>query len=161
MTSSETSSRNCGECTVCCSGWLRAEIHGHHMGGGVACHFLKREGCGIYESRPQVCRDFVCGWLMPGSPFPDHWRPDKIGVIIRADRWQDKRCWLLVHAGQDPGEDVLEKMRQHTIATGEPHVIKKSNSWLCFGKPEFQQAMVRVAQEAVGEVEFKTTFLPS
>ena len=90
---------------------------------------------------------------MPGSPFPDHWRPDRIGVIIRADRWQDKRCWLLVHAGQDLGEDVLEKMR--------PHVIKKRNSWLCFGKPEFQQAMVRVAQEAVGEVEFKTTFLPS
>jgi len=50
-------------------------------------------------------------------------------------------------------------MRQHTIATGEPHVIKKKDSWLCFGKPDFQQAMVRIAQEVVGQVEFKTTFL--
>lgn len=159
MKNSETTPRSCGECTACCSGSMNAEIHGHRMGGGIACHFLTREGCGIYERRPQVCRDFVCGWLTPGSPFPDHWRPDRIGVIIRADVWQGRRCWLLLHAGQDPSEEVLEWMRQHTITTGEPHVIKKKDSWLCFGKPDFQQAMVRIAQEVVGQVEFKTTFL--
>ena len=161
MKVTETLPRSCDECTVCCRGWLNADIHGHKIGGGVTCQWLTPHGCGIYETRAPVCRDFKCAWLMPGSPFPDHWRPDKIGVIICADRWQDKRCWLLLHAGQDPSEEVLEWMRQYTIATGEPHAIKKKDSWLCFGKPEFQQVMVRLAREAVGEVELKTTFLPS
>jgi hypothetical protein len=92
---------------------------------------------------------------------PGHWRPDRIGVIIRADSWQGRRCWLLLHTGRDPGGEVLEWMRQHTIATGEPHVIKKKDSWLCFGKPEFQQTMVRLAQEVLGQVEFRSTFLSS
>jgi len=138
--------RICGECTRCCEGWLKADIHGHRMGGGVPCHFLKAARCSIYESRPKVCRSFVCGWLMPGSPFPEEWRPDKVGFIIEANEWAGGRCWILHHAGHDPSEEVAAAMRRHTKATGEPHVISTKKSWLCYGKPEFQQAMIEFRQ---------------
>jgi hypothetical protein len=152
----EGSPRVCGECKACCNGWLSADILGHKMGDGVPCRFLRPDGCGIYERRPELCRSFVCGWLKPGSPFPEHWRPDRIGVIIREGLWEGQRCWLLQFAGRDPSDEVLEVMRQHTIATGEPHIIKKRNSWLCYGKPEFRQAMVRLSQQRSGAMELKS-----
>lgn len=155
--SSETVRRVCGECQACCSGWLTAEILGHKMGGGVPCKFLGPEGCGIYESRPELCRSFICGWLKPGSPFPEDWRPDKIGFIIREGLWEGKTCWLLQYAGKEPTEEVMEAMRQHTIATGEPHIIKKQYSWLCYGKPEFQQAMVKLSKEVLAPAELAST----
>ena len=148
--------RACGECKACCNGWLTAEIHGQQMGGGVPCRFLRPDGCGIYEQRPELCRDFVCGWLKPGSPFPEHWRPDRVGVIIREGLWQGQRCWLLQFAGKDPSEEMLEVMRRHTIATGEPHIVKKRSSWLCYGAPEFRQAMVRLSQQPSGTMELKS-----
>lgn len=151
--------RTCGECTVCCDGWLSAEIWGHQMGGGVPCHFLEHGKCGIYGLRPDVCRSFECGWLMAGSRFPEEWRPDKVGFFIQPGEWDGGRCWLLHHAGQDPSERVLEVMREHTKETGEPHVIVKQNSWLCFGKPEFQKAMVRFKKGEHPGAELKVNFL--
>jgi hypothetical protein len=113
------------------------------MGDGVPCHFLKGGRCSIYESRPEVCRSFVCGWLMPGSLFPEDWRPDKVGFIIQPADWAGGRFWLVHHMEHDPREEVLAAMRRHTKATGEPHVISKKKSWLVWGKPEFQEAMIR------------------
>jgi hypothetical protein len=39
-------------------------------------------GCQIYESRPQTCRQFLCGWRM-SSRFGEHWRPDESNIIVR------------------------------------------------------------------------------
>lgn len=150
------SPRTCGDCKACCNGWLAADILGQPMGNGVACRFLGPQGCTIYDRRPELCRSFVCGWLKPGSPFPEHWRPDRIGLIIREGLWVGQRCWLLQFAGADPSEEVLERMRQHTIATGEPHIIKKRNGWLCYGKPEFREAMVRLSKQRSGAAELKS-----
>ena len=42
------------------------------------------DGCGIYESRPEVCRDFKCIWLRikEARPnFPERLRPDNVGAM--------------------------------------------------------------------------------
>lgn len=131
------------------------------MGDGVPCHHVGADGCGIYERRPEVCRTFVCGWVMPNSPFPEDWRPDKVGFIIRLGIWDDERCWLLQSAGKDPTEEVLQKMREYTKASGEPHIIKKTTSWLCYGRPQFRQSMIKFAQDARRQTELRTDFLSS
>jgi hypothetical protein len=82
-------------------------------------------------------------------------------MIICADTWEEKRCWVLLNAGKDPTEEVLDGMRRHTVSTGEPHIIEKRNSWLCFGKPEFQQAMLRRGQEAPRHLDGKNDLLSS
>ena len=46
---------------------------GDHPGGG----------CGIYESRPQCCREFNCAWLTDDREvLRDEDRPDRLGVVF-------------------------------------------------------------------------------
>ena len=83
--------RECGTCTACCEGWAEGEIRWHRMHAGQHCHFLREGACTIYDERPQSpCRNFVCAWLQPDSPFPEHFRPDKLGVIIVPMRWRER-----------------------------------------------------------------------
>ena len=40
-------------------------------------------GCRIYESRPESCRGYVCGWLFSPEMFPQEaLRPDLCGVMF-------------------------------------------------------------------------------
>jgi hypothetical protein len=72
--------RICGPCTVCCTA-LKIETPELHKAGGTPCKHLCSAGCGIYETRPSVCQQFLCGWRL----FPeltDNWRPDLSGVLV-------------------------------------------------------------------------------
>ncbi|HEU4650806.1 MAG TPA: hypothetical protein VFS49_05270, partial [Croceibacterium sp.] len=87
--------RACGECTACCDGWLPSTIHGHEMKPGTPCHFRGEHRCTIYERRPQEpCRSFVCGWLAKDSPFPESFRPDRLGVMIIRTRWRGEPAFI-------------------------------------------------------------------
>jgi hypothetical protein len=53
---------------------------------GVACPNLTGQGgCGIYESRPQTCRKYFCGWRLAAG-LGGEWRPDRSGVMIMLDQ---------------------------------------------------------------------------
>jgi hypothetical protein len=75
------SERQCGECTACCT-HLKIDTPEFQKLAGPDCpHLVPRRGCGIYETRPQACRDFLCLWRqMPA--MPDDWRPDRSGVLL-------------------------------------------------------------------------------
>jgi hypothetical protein len=72
--------RVCGPCTVCCTE-LKIETPEFRKAAGTPCKHLCGTGCGIYETRPSVCQQFLCGWRL----FPelkDDWRPDLGGVLV-------------------------------------------------------------------------------
>jgi hypothetical protein len=71
--------RECGECQVCCIMPSIDKPQIQKVSGSPCCHSLKG-GCGIYESRPDVCRAFFCGWRRLAG-VPGDWRPDKSGVF--------------------------------------------------------------------------------
>ena len=75
------SERQCGECTACCT-HLKIDTEEFQKLAGPDCaHLEPKRGGRIYETRPQVCRDFRCLWLqMPD--LPDDWRPDRSGVLL-------------------------------------------------------------------------------
>lgn len=52
--------------------------------GKLCVHCVKESGCSIYQSRPNVCREFLCEWLMDRQMSPIY-RPDRIGVIFMED----------------------------------------------------------------------------
>ena len=142
-----SNSRVCGECRSCCEGWLTGNIREHQMKPGIPCFFLKAEGCSIYKDRLEIpCRSFICGWLENGSTLPENYRPDQLGVIFVPIVWRERRAWILVPAGKEPDEELMERMRNHTKLTGEPHLIKRSDRLLCYGLPEFQQDMISKSQ---------------
>lgn len=72
--------RACGPCTVCCTA-LKIETPELRKPAGTPCKHLCGSGCGIYETRPPVCQQFLCGWRL----FPEltaDWRPDLSGVLV-------------------------------------------------------------------------------
>ena len=70
----------CGPCQACCV-VLKIEASALRKKSGTPCAHLAQKGCGIYETRPLVCRDFLCGWrLLPELDMS--WRPDLSGVML-------------------------------------------------------------------------------
>lgn len=72
--------KRCGECTACCVE-LKIDTPELRKEGQVPCPHLTGGGCGIYQTRFKICREFLCGWLL----FPEldeNWRPDRSGVLI-------------------------------------------------------------------------------
>jgi hypothetical protein len=140
-------SRACGTCTACCDGWVAGTIRGHEMRPGVRCHFAGDGCCTIYDERPvSPCRNFVCGWLAPGSPFPEEFRPDRLGVMIIQVAWRGKPAYLLRSAGRDPDEPLLEWMRAFSVRTGRPFFYEQAGEKLGFGPAAFQQDMLGKAE---------------
>ena len=134
--------RTCGECTACCQGWAEGEIRGHRMHPGQPCHFLEQGACTIYAERPHSpCRTFVCAWLMPGSPLPESFRPDRLGLIVVPMRWRERPCYVLLSAGQDADEALLAWMRQHAQATGSPFYYQQGGERLGYGPVAFLREM--------------------
>lgn len=134
--------RSCGACTACCDGWVSGTIDGHQMYPGTPCFFRGDHCCSIYESRPKYpCRDFVCGWLQPGSLFPDDWRPDQLGMMVITMKWRGREAYVLRSAGRDPDERILAWMREMSLRTGRPFFYEIDNERYGFGPPEFQAEM--------------------
>ncbi len=65
--------RSCGTCTMCCK-VLQIEDLGKPA-GKWCIHAKPGQGCGIYASRPGVCRDYYCEWMLDGRYGPE-WKPD-------------------------------------------------------------------------------------
>jgi len=57
-----------------------AAAGGAHGAGAAAAGTAVVGGCGIYETRPSICRDYRCLWLQGG--LEDEERPDRTGGIV-------------------------------------------------------------------------------
>ncbi len=117
-------------------------VEGHEMKPGTPCHFRGDHCCGIYERRPQQpCRDFMCGWLLPGSPFPESFRPDRLGVMVIPMKWRGRDAYVLRSAGRDPDGELLAWMRALSVRTGRPFFYEQAGERFGFGPGEFQREM--------------------
>lgn len=74
--------RNCDQCVVCCV-TLRIEESSLKKHADDPCpHLIAGKGCGIYATRPSVCRTWHCAWrYMP--KLGDEWRPDRSKILLR------------------------------------------------------------------------------
>lgn len=75
--------RECGSCDICCivPAIDKPEIQ---KAAGSVCRNCTKDGCAIYESRPEVCRNYYCGWRRLELIGAD-WRPDKSGVLVELE----------------------------------------------------------------------------
>lgn len=75
--------RDCGGCTVCCT-VMAIDKPYMQKAAGVTCRYCTGDGCAIHDSRPELCRDYHCGWRQ--LPFlDDSWRPDRSGVFVEVE----------------------------------------------------------------------------
>lgn len=142
--------RECGGCTACCDGWLKITVYGNDVYPGKPCPYSTGHCCRIYEHRPlDPCKNFVCGWLDSQSPFPDDFRPDKLGVIILRARWRGLAVYALVPAGRDPDDKLIEWMTDFSNSRGIPFLYEMRGEWYAYGPPAFRQDVA--ARHARGE----------
>lgn len=75
--------RECGECNLCCTGFMSGEVNRIAFGGLYPCAYLKTS-CEIYDNRPNMCRNYQCAWSQ--YILPEHMRPDLINTIVSVER---------------------------------------------------------------------------
>lgn len=71
----------CGGCTVCC---VVPPVRSASFSktAGVSCvHRRDGEGCAIHAARPEVCRDWYCGFRALAF-LGAEWRPDRCGILV-------------------------------------------------------------------------------
>jgi hypothetical protein len=76
--------RSCGGCTECCV-YLNVDTPELQKPAHVPCPNLTAGGCGIYETRPPICREWNCLWR-ECSALPDSARPDRTGVLFTMEK---------------------------------------------------------------------------
>ncbi len=73
--------RKCGQCSVCCTSLLIDTPELAKQAGTFCKHLAETSGCSIYETRPEVCKSWKCGWLQLDKLTPQL-RPDRSKVLI-------------------------------------------------------------------------------
>jgi hypothetical protein len=76
--------RPCGDCVACCK-VLNIDEPDMVKPADQMCMHCTGKGCGIYDSRPNVCRVWDCAWRRIES-MPLSTRPDQLGVVFTIDR---------------------------------------------------------------------------
>jgi hypothetical protein len=109
--------RQCGSCTKCCDGWLSVEVYGNKVGNGNPCIFKKEDcGCSIYQVKPQVCQEFLCGWIRDdGTLFEEWMKPDIVNFILVYSRIGELNWYNLVQTGQDINTLMLSYVIQKAL----------------------------------------------
>lgn len=72
--------RECGECNACCT-IPPIDCDELQKPACVTCANYRGQGCSIYDSRPQPCREFHCQWRYQ-TLLDENWRPDRSGVLV-------------------------------------------------------------------------------
>ena len=170
------SERKCGTCSLCCKLFPVAQLE---KPLGQWCQYCKpgcvSGGCGIYATRPQICRDYVCGWL--GGDLADHWAPERCrmvtwyynpdevsalagalaGVIVdegtdyyRRSPWVDEiRDWVLAGDGGDTYQPFIITIMRSGERPGHYLVLPNDPIELFpvlqYGNGEHQRLGARVA----------------
>ena len=75
-------SRACGACNVCCVALTIDDPELQKLQGYRCRNAQKDNSCAIYDTRPDTCRTFFCGWRQL-KWVRETLRPDISGVLVR------------------------------------------------------------------------------
>lgn len=92
-------------------------------------HCTSHSSCGIYETRPERCRDFMCYFLT--SDLAEHWRPNKCRMIITAN---EERLLIMVDPARPDAwrkEPYFGNIRHWSTQT-QVHVMVGTTTFVVF-----------------------------
>lgn len=96
--------RECGSCTQCCKTMRIAELDKPENSWCDHCDI--GTGCDIYETKPDECTSFVCGWLTAPDfvqelGLTDDLRPDKSKVVLAMTRSEALGLTMVAYVDPD------------------------------------------------------------
>ncbi|HEX4146483.1 MAG TPA: hypothetical protein VHY91_23485 [Pirellulales bacterium] len=125
--SQEAAPRVCGECTACCTVMGIAALN--KPGYSRCVHECGR--CGIYDSRPEACRKWSCGWLLGRVEGDERRRPDRLGLMFNREPLAGKPITVAYEvwpgaAAEANNDFLLRKMSQQI-----PIVLREYQTLKC------------------------------
>lgn len=124
--------RSCGSCTLCCKVFAVPEVESPRS---VLCkHCHPTNGCSIHSSRPSICREFFCNWLLVETLGPE-WQPERAKIVLQSVTLPGGHQGLCVHADPDFPENWrsppyyaqikawAKKAQQHTQEVGPIYFV--------------------------------------
>lgn len=109
-------SNQCGECRVCCEGWLEAKVLGQTLSPITPCKFINKDlisfGCSIHKDRPiKPCKIFNCLWITQN--MPKEFKPS-VTKVIPVQNVIDKIPYVfLVNAPNYASEELIDWFMQN------------------------------------------------
>jgi hypothetical protein len=135
--------RPCDECTACCTVMAVEEIS---KPLGEPCQHLCN-GCSIYESRPQPCREFNCCWRY--GLGNDSERPDKSGIVFDVTRHNQNIPQALIAREVWPGAfEQSQAFLDRLASNGHLIILVRGGRRTAIGPPQLV-ALVQKAIEAM------------
>lgn len=137
-------SRQCGDCTKCCEGYLTGAAYNKAFFPGRPCHFVTiGKGCTIYARRPKdPCVSYTCQWIA-NSDIPEWMKPDEINAIFTKRKFEDSDIEFidLVEAGETLRAGVLSWFIMYAMEKGlnARWQVDGGQHWI--GSKEFLDAM--------------------
>jgi hypothetical protein len=112
--------RSCGDCTLCCKVY---PVPVMEKPRGVWCKECKPgRGCGIWQDRPQFCREFHCTYILDQRLGPE-WKPNVAKFVMN---WAAKG---MLHVTVDPNFPLSYRKEPYYRAL-------KDTSRACMAKDE-------------------------
>jgi len=126
--------RSCGSCTLCCRVMKVPGVKDDH----AWCSHAKKGACGIYDTRPELCRQFNCQWLMNEKLGP-HWFPKDAKIVVDLkigeagavlafivdpnypDRWKENPWWPDIRALM--GQGIVSGMWSTVVMIKEQMIV--------------------------------------
>lgn len=149
----------CGSCNLCCK--LPAVPHIPGFGAkprDQMCYLCDEgKGCTIYATRPPVCRDFECMWLITqkwgdgSKAYAPELRPDQCGVVVAGTTRPDIACAFVEPSNPDAWrrDDVQQMLAQITLAIGRVSITTPD--------PNLNRMMERVGPSTVAMRKIRMT----
>src|ERR1700730_17365869 len=119
QTTNNVAGRSCGDCSLCCKLAQVDELD--KPSGGWSRHCAPgRGGCTIYETRPPVCRNWVCSWIADSSLGPE-WYPLTSKMILFFESSGSRLCVRVEpsHADVWRREPYYSQLKQWSSAAVE------------------------------------------
>lgn len=133
--------RECGDCTICCEGWLWGSAHDHTFFSGRPCHYVSiGKGCSIYEDRPDVpCKSYQCEWLKNGD-IPMWMKPSDVKVVISEVKWgenNERYAIEVLECGQKIDSKVLAWLFYHHQMSGTNMSVQIDGGMIHYGDKDY------------------------
>ena len=107
--------RECGDCNMCCKLYSIHEPKDFKKDYEWCKHCKVGVGCKIYDSRPNQCKDFQCGWSL--GLVPEEWKPNKVGFVVTVEKEQ-----TTIVDGKGDAKDIEKRVEEIE------HQIEKANT---------------------------------
>lgn len=120
--------RSCGDCAMCCK---LLEIKALNKPANEWCvNCSTRKGCDIYETRPQTCHNFNCGYMTQGA--------------IGEEWWPTTARMMITYTGDGKHLFIQVDPTRPDAWRREPYYSQLKN-WARINNPNGQQIIVAIA----------------